>query len=85
MDFISKFFKDDSNTSKNVAVERLRLVLVHDRASVSLGLMESLKEDLIAVISKYMEIDQDAMEVNLNSSERSAALTANIPVIRIKR
>lgn len=85
MDFISKFFKDDSNTSKNVAVERLRLVLVHDRASVSLGLMESLKEELIGVITKYMEIDEDGMEVNLNSSERSATLTANIPVIKIKR
>jgi cell division topological specificity factor len=81
---MSKFFKDD-NSSKNVAVERLRLVLVHDRASVSLGLMESLKEDLIAVITKYMDIDEAAMEINLNSEERSAALIANIPVKRIKR
>jgi cell division topological specificity factor len=81
---MNKFFKED-NSSKNVAVERLRLVLVHDRASVSLGLMESLKEDLIAVITKYMEIDEAAMEINLNSEERSAALIANIPVKRIKR
>jgi cell division topological specificity factor len=85
MDFISKFFKDDSSPSKNLAVERLRLVLVHDRASVSLGLMETLKEELIEVISKYMEIDEAAMEVNLNSSEHSATLIANIPVRRIKR
>lgn len=85
MDFLGKFFRDDSNASKNVAVERLRLVLVHDRASVSVGLMESLKEDLIDVISKYMEIDEETMEVNLNNSERSAALIANIPVKRIKR
>lgn len=84
MDFMNKFFKED-NSSKNVAVERLRLVLVHDRASVSLGLMESLKEDLITVITKYMEIDEAAMEINLNSEERSAALIANIPVKRIKR
>jgi cell division topological specificity factor len=84
VDFMNKFFKED-NSSKNVAVERLRLVLVHDRASVSLGLMESLKEDLIAVITKYMEIDEAAMEINLNSEERSAALIANIPVKRIKR
>jgi cell division topological specificity factor len=81
---MGKFFKED-NSSKNVAVERLRLVLVHDRAGVSLGLMESLKEDLIAVITKYMEIDETAMEINLSSGERSAALIANIPVKRIKR
>jgi cell division topological specificity factor len=85
MDFINKLFKEDPNASKNVAVERLRLVLVHDRASVSEGLMESLKEDLIDVISKYMEIDEATMEINLSSSEHSAALIANIPVKRIKR
>lgn len=84
MDLISKFFKDDPS-SKDVAVERLRLVLVHDRANVSPGLMEALKEDLIAVISKYMDIDEESMEINLNSSECSSALVANIPVKRIRR
>ena len=84
MDLIGKFLKEDT-TSKNVAVERLRLVLVHDRANISPGLMEALKEDLIAVISKYMDIDEEAMEINLNSGELSAALVANIPVKRIRR
>lgn len=84
MDLISKFFKDDPS-SKDVAVERLRLVLVHDRANVSPGLMEALKEDLIAVISKYMDIDEESMEINLNSGEFSSALVANIPVKRIRR
>lgn len=84
MDLISKFFKDDPS-SKDVAVERLRLVLVHDRANVSPGLMEALKEDMIAVISKYMDIDEESMEINLNSGECSASLVANIPVKRIRR
>ncbi|MGE5583204.1 MAG: cell division topological specificity factor MinE [Bacillota bacterium] len=84
MDLIGKLFKDDIS-SKDMAVERLRLVLVHDRAAVSPGLMEALKEDLIQVISKYMDIDEESMEVNLNSSELSASLVANIPVKRIRR
>jgi cell division topological specificity factor len=84
MDLIGKFFKDDTS-SKNVAVERLRLVLVHDRANISPGLMEALKEDLIAVISKYMDIDEETMEISLNSGELSATLVANIPVKRIRR
>jgi cell division topological specificity factor len=84
MDLIGKFFKDDTG-SKNVAVERLRLVLVHDRANISPGLMEALKEDLIAVISKYMDIDEETMEISLNSGELSATLVANIPVKRIRR
>lgn len=84
MDLINRFFKDESS-SKERAVERLRLVLVHDRANVAPGLMEALKEELIEVISKYMDIDENSMEVTLNSGELSASLVANIPVKRIRR
>ncbi|MGE5606955.1 MAG: cell division topological specificity factor MinE [Bacteroidota bacterium] len=84
MDLINRFFKDES-ASKDRAVERLRLVLVHDRANVAPGLMEALKEELIEVISKYMDIDEESMEVTLNSGEHSASLVANIPVKRIRR
>ncbi|MHB8170634.1 MAG: cell division topological specificity factor MinE [Thermincolia bacterium] len=85
MDFLNRFFGKDNSTSKNVAKERLRLVLVHDRANVSPQLLESLKEDLIKVISNYMEIDENSLEVNLDSSDNSVALVANIPVVRMKR
>lgn len=84
MDFINKFFKDDPS-SKEMAVERLRLVLVHDRAGVMPGLLETLKEELIQVISKYLEIDERAMEVKLNSTERSTTLVANIPIRSVRR
>jgi cell division topological specificity factor len=84
VELISKFFKEETS-SKDLAVERLRLVLVHDRANVSPGLMETLKEELIQVISKYMDIDEDAMEIRLNSGDLSSALVASIPVKRIRR
>lgn len=84
MDLINKIFREET-TSKERAIERLRLVLVHDRANVAPGLMETLKEELIEVISKYMDIDEESMEVSLNSNERSASLVANIPVKRIRR
>ncbi|HHT63064.1 MAG: cell division topological specificity factor MinE [Bacillota bacterium] len=85
-DFISRFFGKDSGNSKNVAKERLRLVLVHDRANVSPEILEKLREDLIEVINKYMEIDQTALEVSLNSSvDDSIALVANIPILGIRR
>ena len=86
LDFLSKFFGwDSSNGSKNVAKERLRLVLVHDRSNVSPQLMEDLRKDLIRVISDYMEIDEAAIEVNLNNEDNTVALVANIPVVRMKR
>ena len=85
LDFINKIFGKDSGDSKNVAKERLRLVLVHDRANVSPEVINALKNDLINVISKYMEIDESALEVNLDSSDNTVALVANIPVKRMKR
>lgn len=85
LDFLLRVFGKDNASSKNVAKERLRLVLVHDRADVSPQLLDSLKEDLIKVISNYMEIDEGALEVNLDTSDNTVALVANIPVIRMKR
>ncbi|KJS18131.1 MAG: cell division topological specificity factor [Peptococcaceae bacterium BRH_c4b] len=85
LEFISRIFGKDSSPSKNVAKERLRLVLVHDRTDISPQLMQALKTDLIQVISNYMEIDEAALEVSLDSSENQIALVANIPVKGMKR
>ena len=83
-EFLRRLF-GGSDGSKNRAKERLRLVLVHDRASLSPGLLEALKEDLIQVITKYLEIDEEGLEVNLDKSDDSVALIANIPVKNVKR
>ena len=86
LDFLTKLFgREEEAPSKATAKERLRLVLVHDRASLSPQLLEILKEELIGVISKYMEIDKEELEVNLDSSNDSVALVANIPVRQMKR
>jgi len=85
LDFISRMLGKDSTASKNVAKERLRLVLVHDRASISPHMLNQLKEDLIRVISNYMEIDESAMEIDLSQDEREVALVANIPIMKMKR
>jgi cell division topological specificity factor len=77
--------KDDPTASKNTAKERLRLVLVQDRASMSPATLEALKEDLIRVISEYMEIDQTGLEVSLSSEDESVALVCNIPILKLKR
>jgi cell division topological specificity factor len=83
-DFLGRLLRGSDN-SKNVAKERLRLVLIHDRSSLSPGLLDSLKEELIEVLSKYMEIDESGLEVNLDEGDDSVALVANIPVKQIKR
>ncbi len=85
MDLFGRVMGTRESSSKNIAKERLRLVLVHDRSNVSPQLLDSLKEDLIDVINKYMEIDRQNVEVNLNSDDHSVALVANIPVLKLKR
>jgi len=84
LEFLTKLFGKDSG-SKNIAKERLRLVLVHDRTSISPQLLETLKTELIQVISKHMEIDETTLEVSLDSSGNTVALVANIPVKGMKR
>lgn len=85
LDFLSRIFGKDTTSSGSVAKERLRLVLVHDRASVSPELLHVLKAELIQVISKYMEIDEKSLEVNLDNNENQVALVANIPIRKMKR
>ncbi|WP_088188377.1 cell division topological specificity factor MinE [Desulfosporosinus sp. FKA] len=85
LEFISRILGKETASSKSLAKERLRLVLVHDRASISPAMLNRLREDLVQVISNYMEIDETALEFNLCQDERDVALVANIPVIKMKR
>jgi cell division topological specificity factor len=67
--------------SSAIAKERLQLVLVHDRG-FSPQLLETLKSEIIAVISKYVEIDAEHMDVKITRSDRQDRLVADIPVRR---
>ena len=85
LDILSRVLNRDEG-SKETAKQRLQLVLVQDRASVNPHLLEELKEDLIGVISRYLEIDLSAMEINLESGGGdTVALVANIPVRQVRR
>ena len=83
MSLITRLF--GSKGSKNDAKERLQLVLIHDRSDISGEAMERLRNDLIEVISSYMEIDERNIELQLEREDRSVALVANIPVRKVKR
>lgn len=81
--YFNRLFRREQ--SSVTAKERLHLVLVHDRANLSPHVLEALKEDLIQVISKYMEFDVDSIQVNLDSDDSTVALVANIPIREVKR
>lgn len=77
-------------TSGNVAKDRLKLVLVSDRANCSSEMMEMMKNDIIEVISRYMDIDAEALDVKITETESDSnngtvpALVANIPIRDMK-
>ena len=75
--------------SKDIASDRLKLILIHDRADFSPDFLEMIKSDILKVISKYAEIETGEIEVRLTTSDEyegnSSALIANIPIKKIKR
>jgi cell division topological specificity factor len=66
--------------SANNAKERLQLVLIHDRTDLSPAQLESLKDALIATISRYIEIDPTAVRINVAQDGREQRLVADIPL-----
>jgi len=86
---ILRLFKKEEN-SKNVAKERLKLVLIHDKANVSPQFLEMVKGEIIKVIKKYMEIDEEALDIQLTKIKSDEGdrivpqLVANIPILNVK-
>jgi cell division topological specificity factor len=80
---IRRFFGDKA--SGKVAAKRMQVVLMHDRMDLSPDVMESLKNDILAVLSRYMEIDQKSIQVDLEKGKDYTALVSNVQVKRVYR
>ena len=88
--FFKRFKKSEKEESKSTAKERLHLVLAQDRANISADFLEMMKQEIIEVIKKYIDIDEKAIDVRLTNKEcedgsmGAPALYANIPILTIK-
>ncbi len=71
--------------SAESAKERLQLVLIHDRTDLSPAELNSLKDELIQVISRHVEIDADAVQIDVEHDGRSQRLVADIPLRSMTR
>ncbi len=67
------------------AKERLQLVLIHDRTDLTAGQLESLKDELIETISRYIDIDPEAVSINIAHDGRAQRLVADIPLKNASR
>lgn len=70
--------------AKDVACNRLRVVLMQDRTNLTPELLQRMRSELIELLSKYVEMDKDALELNLDQEDGQMALMLSIPVIRAK-
>ena len=70
--------------AKDTAVNRLRVVLMQDRTNLTPELLEKMRGELIELLSKYVEMDKDALELNFEQEGNQMALMLSIPVLRAK-
>jgi cell division topological specificity factor len=70
--------------SASAAKERLQLVLIHDRAGLTPGRLEALKDDIVDVLASYVEIDRNAVRITLTKDRDQQRLVADIPLIPMR-
>jgi cell division topological specificity factor len=70
--------------SASTARERLQLVLAHDRSDLNPELLEQMRREILAVVSRYVEIDLEEGDVSLETEDRVTALVANLPIKRAR-
>jgi cell division topological specificity factor len=80
MGLLRKLVGRGQPVSSQVAKQRLQLVLVHDRANISPGLLEKIKDDIINVISRHIEIDRNNVQVSFTQQGSENRLVADIPL-----
>ncbi|MGQ9554148.1 MAG: cell division topological specificity factor MinE [Anaerolineae bacterium] len=80
MGLLSRILGRGEPPSRLVAKDRLQLVLVHDRISIPPAQLAAMKDELLAVVGRYFDVDSDGIEITFTQSRRTNRLVAAVPV-----
>jgi len=83
IDFLKRLFGQTGSSS--TAKERLRLVLMTDHLELAPEMVDAMKRDLVDVISRYVEVDREKIDVTFEQQDKTLAMLANIPILAVNR